>query len=268
MKHRTQKKHQMRHASSYLFLLVMVVMTIVECSRVTKLLKSSGSSFTSPINRKLAQEYSINTAHTNYMEYFITNSANGFANMIVEEPSSTDGEAWVIGATDYVPTDLRNYEKPAMCAPSNAESLVFAANIDNNVTQLYLTPEIIVGIYNGTITKWTDSLIIQHNPNIIYSFLSMDDTIVPLFRTGVSGTSYLFSTWLCSISTSWQSVHGSSTYIPFDKFLRKQPMVIQSNSDMMKYVSQFVTPLIIIIRTNIHLPNRFSIHKTQLVIPL
>jgi phosphate transport system substrate-binding protein len=73
------------------------------------------------------------------------------------------------------------------CVPYAASGIAFVYNLGVQLPEnLIITFEVAVGIYNGTITRWTDPAITRLNPNIATSL--PNTTIDPLHRTDVSGT--------------------------------------------------------------------------------
>ena len=72
------------------------------------------------------------------------------------------------------------------------------------VTTLVLTREQIVGIFNGSITRWSDPTFAKHNPGIALP----NATIVPVARYEASGSTEIFSTSLSSFSAAWATHYG------------------------------------------------------------
>ena len=63
-----------------------------------------------------------------------------------------------------------------------------------------LTPETMVGIYMGKITKWNDPAIVRDNPGV-----KMPSTnILPVYRSDGSGTTFCFTDYLSKVSTAWE----------------------------------------------------------------
>ena len=82
-------------------------------------------------------------------------------------------------------------------------AIVLAYNIPG-VTTLVLTREQIVGIYNGSVTKWSDPTFAKYNPGIALP----NATIVPVARYESSGSTEIFSTSLSSFSAVWATHYG------------------------------------------------------------
>jgi len=80
---------------------------------------------------------------------------------------------------------------------------VLAYNIPG-VTNLVLTREQIVGIYNGSLNNWNDPTFAEHNPGVNMP----NATIVPVARSGSSGSTEIFTRSLSSFSDAWAVHYG------------------------------------------------------------
>ena len=72
------------------------------------------------------------------------------------------------------------------------------------VTNLVLTREQMVGIYNGSINNWSDSTFAQHNPTVDLP----NATIVPVAFCGLSGITETYTRSLSSFSDYWAAEYG------------------------------------------------------------
>jgi len=82
-------------------------------------------------------------------------------------------------------------------------AIVLAYNIPG-VTNLVLTREQIVGIYNGSINNWSDPTFVEHNPAVDMP----NATIVPVARHESAGTTEILTTSLSSFSSAWAAHYG------------------------------------------------------------
>ncbi len=81
-------------------------------------------------------------------------------------------------------------------------------NIPNlNNVSLNLSADIIVGIYNGSISKWNNPAIQNANPGVSLP----DKAIVPIHRSDGSGDTFMFSSYLSKANSWWNSTVGAST---------------------------------------------------------
>ena len=76
---------------------------------------------------------------------------------------------------------------------------------------LKLTGPVLANIYLGHITKWNDKRIRAINPGVKLP----DESIVPIFRSDGSGTSFNFTDYLSHASKEWKSRIGKSTQPAF-----------------------------------------------------
>ena len=72
------------------------------------------------------------------------------------------------------------------------------------VTNLVLTRQQIVGIYNGSINNWNDTTFAEHNPGVQLP----NATIVPMARLGSTGSTEIFTRALSSFSDLWAAQYG------------------------------------------------------------
>ena len=72
------------------------------------------------------------------------------------------------------------------------------------VTNLVLTRQQIVGIYNGSVNNWNDRTFAEHNPGIDMP----NATIIPVARFGSSGSTEIFTKTLSSVSEAWATQYG------------------------------------------------------------
>ena len=73
------------------------------------------------------------------------------------------------------------------------------------VTNLVLTREQIVGIYNGSIKNWSDATFAEHNAGVDLP----NATIEPVARHESSGSTEIFTRSLSSFSDAWAARYGA-----------------------------------------------------------
>ncbi len=74
---------------------------------------------------------------------------------------------------------------------------------------LKLTPDILADIYLGKITQWNDPRITEQNPGINLP----NSAIVVAHRSDGSGTTFIFTDYLSSVSPEWKSKVGKGTSV-------------------------------------------------------
>lgn len=120
------------------------------------------------------------------------------------------------GIVDFAASDavLNEKEKsemaPTIQIPTCMGAVVLAYNIPG-IDSLNLSGEIIANIYSGKITKWNDEKIQTLNPEIKLPA----STIIPVYRSDGSGTTYIFTDYLSKISTEWNNNYGAGKSVNF-----------------------------------------------------
>lgn len=87
-----------------------------------------------------------------------------------------------------------------------AITIIYNAILDSG---LVLTPEALVGIFNGTVKFWDDPLIQSYNPDVYLPPIP----IMPVHRTDPSYATLLFSEALSDFSQVWSLTFGAAPII-------------------------------------------------------
>ena len=93
---------------------------------------------------------------------------------------------------------------PVLHIPSVAGAVVLTYNVPDVPKPLNLTGEVIADIFLGKITKWNDSRLASLNPG---ATLPARDILV-VHRSEGSGTTYIFSEYLTTVSPAWAAGPG------------------------------------------------------------
>lgn len=89
--------------------------------------------------------------------------------------------------------------------PATLGTVSLAYNLDNVPTgTLKLTPDLISGIYLGTINKWNDPALVAQNSGVNLP----NTSIIPVHRSDGSGTTYIFTDYLSTVSADWKAKVG------------------------------------------------------------
>jgi phosphate transport system substrate-binding protein len=91
--------------------------------------------------------------------------------------------------------------------PTVLGGVVPAYNLPGVARPLRFTPEILAGIYLGTIRKWNDVRIREVNTGAALP----DREIVVIHRADGSGTSYVWTSYLSQVSSDWKAAVGMSS---------------------------------------------------------
>lgn len=155
------------------------IMPVTAMAQVT----GAGATFPYPIYSKWAEEYKKETGVT--VNYQSIGSGAGIKQI--------QNKTVIFGATD-MPLTTDELEKHVLIQfPLVTGSVVIGHNLKQDTKQL--TPDQIVDVYLGTIKKLDD------------------ETVVPVRRSDGSGTTYLFTNWLSSVSTTFRGRVGVGTAV-------------------------------------------------------
>jgi phosphate transport system substrate-binding protein len=114
------------------------------------------------------------------------------------------------GASDGPMSDENLAKAPGkiLHLPTVAGAVVVTYNLPGN-PKLKLDGPVIADIFLGKITKWNDKQIAGLNPGV-----SLPNTdLVVVHRSDGSGTSYIFTDYLSSVSKDWESRVGRNTSV-------------------------------------------------------
>lgn len=115
------------------------------------------------------------------------------------------------GATDGPMTQEQMGEAPGRIyhIPVVMGAVAVAYNLPGVSSLLKLTPDIIADMFLGKITHWDDSRITSINPGVTLP----NDSVVIAHRSDGSGTSFIFTDYLSSVSPEWKSKVGKGTAV-------------------------------------------------------
>jgi len=170
----------------------------VGCSNKIQL-SGSGASFPAPLYNKWFNAY--NKLHPDVqVDYQATGSGGGKTDVI--------GKRVDFGASDaaMTPDEMAKVDVGVQLLPMTAGTIVLAYNLEG-ADSLKLSRKAYVGIFLGTIKKWTDPEIVKTNPNVKFP----DSEIKVVVRADGSGTSYVFSQHLSAISPEFKQSPGTNT---------------------------------------------------------
>jgi len=115
------------------------------------------------------------------------------------------------GGTDGPMTEDQMTQAPGRIyhIPMVMGAEAIAYNIPGVSSGLKLTPDILAGIFLGKITMWNDPLITAQNSGVNLPSTS----IIVAHRSDGSGTTYIFTDYLSSVSSEWKSRVGKGTSV-------------------------------------------------------
>jgi len=165
------------------------------------LINAGGATFPYPMYSKWFDEYHKKVANI-AINYASIGSGGGIAQVTA---GTVD-----FGASDGPMSDaqIKEFQDKRGSAilhfPTVLGADVPAYNIPGVTATLNFTGEALAGIYMGTITKWNDPMIASANPGVKLPA----NNIVPVHRSGNSGTTYIWTDYLSKVSKDWETKLG------------------------------------------------------------
>ncbi len=158
-------------------------------------LTGAGATFPYPLYSKMFSEYYKETGVK--INYQAIGSGGGIRQL---RAKTVD-----FGASDaYVDDEgLKRFSSPILHIPIAAGAVVITYNLPGN-PKLKLTGKIIADIFLGKITNWHDPEIKKLNPKVNLPDLK----IIVVHRSDGSGTTFIFSDYLCKVSKEWRDKLG------------------------------------------------------------
>jgi phosphate transport system substrate-binding protein len=114
------------------------------------------------------------------------------------------------GASDAPLPAAQLAERSLLQFPTVMGSVVLIVSLPGVADNaLRLTPEVLVDLFLGKITRWNDAKLVELNrelrlPNI---------PVAPVYRADASGTTFVFTTYLARISDTWKNGPGAGTSV-------------------------------------------------------
>ncbi len=165
-------------------------------------LNGAGATFPYPIYSKWFSEY--NQLHPDIKINYQSIGSGGGIRQVTE--GTVD-----FGASDGPMSDeqLAAAKVKVMHIPTVLGAVVPVYNVPGISKDLNFSPDVIAGIYLGKITKWNDGRIAKDNPGVKLP----NNTILPVYRSDGSGTTYIFTDFLSKVSPDWKSKVGKGTSV-------------------------------------------------------
>jgi phosphate transport system substrate-binding protein len=187
-------------------LVAAIALVAVALAQGAVLINGAGATFPNPIYSKWFDEYhkTNGDAQINYQP---VGSGAGIKQV-------TDGTV-DFGASDGPMNDdqLKAYQEkhgsPILHFPTVLGAAVPTYNVPGVSTSLNFTPDALAGIFLGRITKWNDPAITGANKGVS---LPANDIIV-VHRSDGSGTTYIWTDYLCKVSEDWKNKVSKGTSV-------------------------------------------------------
>lgn len=99
---------------------------------------------------------------------------------------------------------------PVVHIPTCMGAVVLAYNLEG-VDSLNLSGSVIADIFSGEIKTWNDERLAALNPGVNLPA----ETIIPVFRSDGSGTTFVFTDYLTKVSAAWANKFGTGKSVNF-----------------------------------------------------
>ena len=176
----------------------------VETDSTPVTLLGTGASFPAPLYEKWFSEY--NRIHPevqiNYQALGggagIKQFQQGLVNFAASDAAMTDAE-------------IASVKDGVVMLPLTAGCVVLAYNLPGGPAELRLSRQAYTAIFLGKITHWDDPAIRQVNPGMRLPHTK----IVVISKSDASGTTFVFTSHLSTISAAWRDGPGAGTSVNF-----------------------------------------------------
>ncbi|HLJ89674.1 MAG TPA: phosphate ABC transporter substrate-binding protein PstS [Candidatus Angelobacter sp.] len=165
-------------------------------------LNGAGATFPNPIYSKWFSEY-----HNLHSDVQINYQPQGSGAGIRQLQAKTVD----FGASDGPMSDeqLAATSFKVLHIPTVLGAVVPIYNLPGVSESLRFTPQVLSGIFLGTIKKWNDPAIAKANPGVKFP----DADIVVVHRSDGSGTTYIFTDYLSKVNDDWKTKVGKNTSV-------------------------------------------------------
>jgi len=183
------------------FLSLAVLALTASVAPAQMLINGAGATFPYPIYSKWFNEYAKvdDSVRFNYQSI---GSGGGQKQILAETVD--------FGASDGPMSDesLAKAPRKLLHIPTVAGADVISYNLPGN-PKLRLDGPTVAAIFLGKITKWSDAAIAGQNPGVKLP----DQDILVVHRSDGSGTTYIFTDYLSSVSSEWKEKVGKGTSV-------------------------------------------------------
>ncbi len=163
-------------------------------------MQGAGSSFISPLMQKWVHEFGFLNPDVK-IDYQSIGSGGGI--------KQTKEKTIQFGATDVAMSDedLKSAPGEIIHIPVILGAVVLTYNLEQVKVPIRFSPETIVDIFLGKITRWDDDRIKADNPGVELP----DVNLIVVHRSDGSGTSAVFTNYLSKVSPEWKQKVGEGT---------------------------------------------------------
>ncbi len=181
----------------FILLCALVILLSSNVSAAIQSINGAGATFPYPLYSKWFSEYNkqFPDVRINYQSIGSGAGIKQFVSKTVD-----------FGASDapMKEDELAQAGAPVLHVPTTLGAVVVSYNLPGITANLKFTPDVIVEIFLGKITKWNDPKLKQLNAQV-----NLPDTyITPVYRSDGSGTTSVFTDYLSKVSPEWKKSVG------------------------------------------------------------
>ena len=189
------------HYRTVLLALLLSLTTVCQASAET-VLQGAGATFPYPLYSKWFQDYAAVDPGVSF-SYQAIGSGGGIKAILSR---SVD-----FGASDKFLSDRELKDAPAklLHIPTVLGAVAVTYNLPGVGSGLKLTPELLAGIYLGTVPRWNDPRLARLNPGVVLP----DQPIIVVHRSDGSGTTNIFTDYLSQVDKGWADGIGVGTTV-------------------------------------------------------
>lgn len=163
------------------------------------LIKGEGSTLVNPLMEQWASSYWTGSVVT-------YDSAGSSAGIQAVSTKVVD-----FGASDAPLSYAQRTAAPGILEmPESAGGVVPIYNLPNLKAALNFNGSVLAQIFDGQLTSWNNTALQALNPGVTLP----DQTVAPIYRTGGSGTSFIFTQFLSAENAYWKTTYGTNPYWP------------------------------------------------------
>ena len=216
------------------FALMLSLIVLASCGgskankkEIVQELSGAGATFPLPFYNVIFENY--NEKNLGKVAYGGIGSGGGIRNL-------KDGIVDFAGSDAFLSDGEMGKMEPVIHIPSCMGAVVVAYNLQN-VDSLNLSGNVVADIFSGKINKWNDPRIKELNPNSVLP----DESIMPVFRSDGSGTTFVFTDYLSKVSDTWAQKYGrgKSVNFPYGQAAKGNPGVagiVSQTSNSIGYI--------------------------------
>jgi phosphate transport system substrate-binding protein len=186
----------------FVFGITSLTVLLASSAMAAETINAAGATFPTPIYQKWFEEFKA--AHPDVSINYQSIGSGGGIRQLTE--GTVD-----FGASDMPMTDeqIKALKVKPLHFPTVLGADVLTYNIPKVTATLKLAPEVIAGIFLGTISKWDDPKIKADNPGVTLPGRSIE----VVHRSDGSGTSFIFTDYLSKVSPEWKTKVGANTSV-------------------------------------------------------